>query len=200
MPDKDKPTVKPTVVREPDSDLYDVKIPEGKGSTRVDVKSGSSEHEVLADTEAAPDPVISERRRTPATTQLTVNQPAQVANAGLPGIWGIAMNMTAVVFVMAMFFIQDRDRRANDRERDAALIEQIKLNRDGDEKNLARLEKGLGSLEMRMENSTRSQEEATRSMREVVTEIRSQTVEMRAARISSDAKLDKIITGIKPNE
>jgi hypothetical protein len=193
MPDdKDKPRVVP----DPQSGVVNVHLP-AKTAAHVEVHPdpGTGEAPVVVESDPAPQP---ERRRPPA--QSVVNVQPQTA-AGLPGVWGYVANATGVGMVFLLAFLMFMYLQKQHDASIQILREELKLSR----------EMSMDSYQSLRDEIRQGRDIQARSidafviaatafkdgMGTMTVELRAATTEAKAGREALNAKLDKIIAGLK---
>lgn len=147
----------------------------------VNVEPGTSEHKVEVDTEA---PIERRKHASPVNVS--------VGSAGLSGIWGIVGNLTAVVFVMGMFYLmfinytgtikdqlqnqrdqmkQDRlDYNSRDESRDKAFHDRFDamiLNQQAANQNQQMTNREIRNATSQLEESNKSLKESVKLLTEI---------------------------------
>lgn len=91
-----------------------------KPTINVQVEPGTSEHTVNVENS----PTVEERRKHPAPVNVAVG------TGGLTGIWSIVGNLSAVTFVMVMFYFQSKTNNEIIRDQIETNREQMKSDRE----------------------------------------------------------------------
>ncbi len=176
----------PIITHVPESLDVEVKLPTIKsgGSARVDVTPGTVEHEVMADYSDHPDPIIEERRKHPAPTQITVQSPP---SGGLSGWPATIANMSAIAFVMLLMFMMYRDFVSTIRDRDVLVREEMRTNR----------ESGTAEARLGRESNASDAKLMAGAIASLTNSNNAMASEFRTSRISMETRLDKLL-GVIP--